>query len=590
MVKLYSFSNSVNFIYMEGMNDTPRSAMFDDVYFSAEDGAAETQHVFLDGNNLPAAWQAKPRFTIGETGFGTGLNFLLAWELFDRTAEPGAFLDFVSVEKYPLSVEEIRKGLSPWAERLSPYLEKMLAQYPMCVPGFHRIVFDGRVALTLVFDDANDALVEIDGNIDAWFLDGFTPAKNPDMWTEKVFGEMARLSHAGTTLATFTAAGFVKRGLREVGFTVEKRKGFGSKRDMLAGAFEGSPLDPPASGVRTIHIMGAGLAGCSMAYVLKQYGFEPVLHDPNGIASGASGNPVGIINPRLSALRTAESDFYMAAFSQTVRTFAVMEGVDYQQCGALHLINDDEKEKRFTRTAENWGWGTDHMRMLCASEASEIAGVKLNDRALYLSGSAKINPSALCKFYVRDIPLESAVPPKDAIIVLANGAAVIDWIPDLPIHTVRGQITLARGSEQSAKLKTNICYGGYISAPLNGIHAVGSTFQKWMVDTNTLAEDDAANLESLAKHVTGLGALEIIGHRAALRTASTDRFPVIGGTDGLLVSTAHGSHGIASTLAGAHLIADLLRGGVRSLGKSTIKSLSSLRFSERELRKSAKKS
>lgn len=557
--------------------------MFDDVYFSAENGAEETRHVFLDGNNLPAAWQGKRRFCIGETGFGTGLNFLLAWELFERTAESGAFLDFVSVEKYPLTPESIRKGLAPWAERLRPYLDRMLAQYPLRVPGFHRMVFDQRVALTLIFDDANEALPEIEGSVDAWFLDGFTPAKNPGMWTQDVFNEMARLSHDGTGFATFTAAGFVKRGLREAGFTVEKRKGFGSKRDMLAGFFAGEKRrKTPAP--ETVHIFGAGLAGCSAAYVLKQYGIESVLHDPHGMASGASGNPVGIINPRLSAFRTAESDFYTAAFAQTVRTLPAFEA-GYRPCGALHIAVDEEKDARFARAMENWGWGA-HMRYLTPQEASEIAGIAIDKKALFLPEAAQIDPAALCRAYAKGMAVEAGDAPEGACVLFANGAAAGNG---LPIHTVRGQITLVKANVQSAKIKTNIGYGGYISAPVDGVHAVGATFQKWMSETNALAEDDAANLKNLEEHIAGLGHFEIVGHRAALRTASQDRFPVIGAMDGRYFSTAHGSHGIASTLAGAHVIADMLRGGIRSLGKSTLKKLAPQRFEERELRKSAKK-
>ena len=568
---------------MEGMGETPRSKMFDDVYFSAENGAEETRHVFLDGNNLPAAWQGKRRFCIGETGFGTGLNFLLAWELFERTAESGAFLDFVSVEKYPLTPEAIREGLSAWAERLEPYLGRMLAQYPMHVPGFHRMVFDQRVALTLIFDDANEALPEIEGSVDAWFLDGFTPAKNPDMWTQEVFNEMARLSHRGTTFATFTAAGFVKRGLREAGFTVEKRKGFGSKRDMLSGFFEGAEKREAAS-PRTVHILGAGLAGCSAAYVLRQYGIEGVLHDPHGIASGASGNPVGIINPRLSAFRTPESDFYTAAFAQAGRILPSLDA-GYVRCGALHIAVDEEKDARFARAAENWGWG-EQMRRLTPQEASEIAGVAVDKNALFLPGAAQVDPAALCRAYARGFDVESGEAPEGAAVLLANGAAAAHG---LPIHTVRGQITLVGANAQSAKIKTNIGYGGYISAPVNGLHAVGATFQKWMTETETRDEDDIANLKKLEEHIAELGPLEIVGHRAALRTASQDRFPVIGEMDGRYISTAHGSHGIASTLAGAHVIADMLRGGIRSLGKSTLKKLAPQRFEERERRKDAKK-
>jgi len=554
------------------MIETPRSERFDDVYFSAADGAEETKHVFFDGNNLPAAWQGRSRFTIAETGFGTGLNFLLAWELFERTADGGAFLDNIKIEKYPLKIEEMRKALLPWADKVGKKKKKLLAQYPILVPGFHRIVFDNRVALTLIFGDVNEILPEVVGGVDAWFLDGFTPAKNPDMWTDVVFHEMARLSHSKTTFATFTAAGFVKRGLQAAGFAVEKKKGFGWKRDMLAGSFSSDKKSTEKPKPKTVHILGAGLAGCSCTYVLKQYGLEPVLYDPNGIASGASGNPLGLINPRFTAFRTPESDFYTAAYAQTVRSF-----VDSRKCGTLHLIVDEDKEKRLTRTAENWGWDSAHMRLVDASEASEIAGVTINYPALFLPDSAQVNPSLLCRFYVQGMDVEQTYTAQAGdVVVHANGFALPE---ELPVHTVRGQITFVESNTQSSMLKTNLSYGGYISACRDGTHVVGSTFQKWLAHTDPLYEDDKSNLATLEEFVPAIGNLKMTGQRAALRVSAKDRFPVVGLLEnGQLVTTAHGSHGIATTLAGAHLMADYLRGGPFSLGKSTLNSLSPARF------------
>jgi tRNA 5-methylaminomethyl-2-thiouridine biosynthesis bifunctional protein len=567
------------------MTQPPRSTEFDDVYFSADGGPEETLHVFLNGNNLPEAWQGREKFTIGETGYGTGLNFLLAWELFDKTAAPGAFLDFLSVEKFPMSAEEIREGLAPWADRLEPYLSKMLDQYPIRVPGFHRMVFDNRVALTLIFDDANDAFPELEGQVDAWFLDGFTPSKNPDMWTDNLFSEMARLSHGETTFATFTAAGFVKRGLQAAGFHVEKTRGFGRKRDMMIGAYKG--VGEPVFFINTkeIGILGAGLAGCASAYVLKQYGFNPVIYDPNGIASGASGNPVGMINPRFSAFRNAESDFYTAAFAQAVRSLANVES--FQKCGALHLLTDDDKRTKLTRTAENWKWHSGHMRMVEAKEASNIAGVELSHDALYLNDSAKINPSELCQWYVRDVEVRKERAPDnlEGFPIYANGVGVADKFSDLPLHTVRGQISYVKSNGVSRNLKTNISYGGYITPENNGIHVVGSTFQKWLTHTDVVEEDHIQVLDQLSSAIPTIGALEITGGRAALRTSSQDRFPVIGLHERVLISTAHGSHGIASSLMGAHLIADILRGGIHGLGKSSINALCPGRFAERAAKK-----
>lgn len=575
------------------MQDVPRSERFADLYFSADDGPGETAHVFLDGNNLAARWQGVERFAIGETGFGTGLNFLLAWELWDRMAPKGAMLDFVSVEKYPMRAEEIRKGLLPWAERLSPYLEKMFARYPMRVPGFHRIVFDGRVALTLIFDDANDALGEIEGSIDAWFLDGFTPAKNPDMWTDNVFGEMARLSHAETTFATFTAAGFVKRGLQSAGFHVEKQKGFGRKRDMLAGSFMSTRKKTGVTKPNSIAILGAGLAGSALAHVLPQYGLDVEIHDPNGIASAASGNPVGILNPRISAHRTAESDYHTAAFALAARELPQLADVEYERIGSLHLVTDSDKEKRFAQTVANWGWTEDHMRLLMAEEASGIAGVNVRQSALYLPEGARVNPAKLCRAYTNNKVLNAQKPDAD-ITIYACGAALADD-PDfswLPVQSVRGQITFVRETTQSACVKTNICYGGYFSPSKDGLHVVGSTFQKWIKDTAPLAEDDISNIEKLREVIPLLGDFTIEGNRAALRASSQDRFPVIGpwpDDKRKFLSAAHGSHGIIGSLMAAHILADYLRGGPYCVGKSTLKALAPTRFEGRHARKNGEK-
>lgn len=574
------------------MPDVPRSEQFDDVYFNSEDGPGETAYVFFDGNNLPQAWQGAERFTIGETGFGTGLNFLLAWKLFDATAPKGAMLDFVSVEKYPLSAQQIREGLSQFSELLSPYLEKFLARYPMNVPGFHRIVLDNRVVLTLIIGDAGDALSEVEGSVDAWFLDGFTPSRNPDMWTERVFAEIGRLSHKGTTLATFTSAGFVKRGLRVVGFEMKKRKGFGFKWSMLTGLFDGKDA-PSLRKPATIGIMGAGLAGCALAHVLPQYGFTPVLYDPNGVASGASGNSVGIVNPRLSAFRTPESDFYTAAFALAARELPLLADTEYVACGSLHLVTDEEKEKKFNRAVENWGWAKAHMSYLDAKAASDVAGVSLEHPALFLPEGGRVNPAKLCAAYVKDMQIFKEMPDADCMI-FAHGAGIAAD-PDfawLPVHTVRGQITEVAVTPDTATLKTNLCYGGYMSPAHAGVHVVGSTFQKWLSGTECVDEDDVSNLGKLSQVLPALNPMPVTGHRAALRLSSKDRFPVIGALpdqSGHFISTAYGSHGIMGSLLGAHIIADFLRGGPFSVGKSTLNALLPERFSLRESRRVAQK-
>lgn len=567
-----------------------RSEIFDDIYFSPEDGLAETRHVFLKNNDLPQSWAGKTRFTIAETGFGTGLNFLAAWTLFDDTAEPGAVLDYISFEKYPLAATPIAQSLHHWSAAFGGRLEQFIARYPLRIPGWHRVDF-GRVRLTLVFDDINEALPRIvcPAGVDCWFLDGFAPAKNPQMWTDLLFDQMARLSNAGAHVATFTAAGIVKRGLSQAGFTVEKKTGYGRKREMVTARFMGQGAGGDITKPKGIAILGAGLAGTACARILQSRGYAPVLFESAAdIASGASGNPLGIFNPRLSAQRSAEADFYMSGYAQIARS------AQHQPCGSLHLITDDEKMKRFKACQDSWGWSGDHMRLVSAQEASVIAGVEVSYPALFLPDSGQLSPRALCKNWAEGIDTRlSTTPDEDQlnaydVVILANAIGAKDFCPWLPVHTVRGQIITARASAVSRSLKTNLCYGGYIGVACDDQHVIGSTFQKWLEDTEIREDDTAEILTRLDATMPGLNIGAVTGARAALRCAAQDRFPVIGAIPekpGWYISAAHGSHGMVSSLAGAHVLADLIDSSPYSLPLQTVNLLSPQRFLDRAARR-----
>lgn len=219
----------------------PRSKQFDDVYFSEQDGLAETTHVFLQGNDLAQKLESYKNETdsivICETGFGTGLNFLAAWKCLLDNALQGVRLHFISFDKFPLSAKEIDNYLDRWREHFPYELALLVEHYPDPTSGTHHIQLNDRVTLSLIIGDVNDEIPQLQADVDVWFLDGFKPSANPDMWSETVFEHMARLSHAGTSLATFTAAGFVRRGLQAVGFDIQKVPGFGRKREMVIGTF-----------------------------------------------------------------------------------------------------------------------------------------------------------------------------------------------------------------------------------------------------------------------------------------------------------------------------------------------------------------
>jgi tRNA 5-methylaminomethyl-2-thiouridine biosynthesis bifunctional protein len=252
---------------------TPFSSTFGDVYFSREGGLAETRHVFLDGCGLPDAWRDADAFTVGELGFGTGLNFLATWELWRRTRRSGARLHYVAVEGYPLTRAELTECLDAWPE-LRPRAQDLLRVYPEPQPGFHRLFPAPDVHLTLLYGEAAQVLGQLEARVDAWFLDGFAPDRNPTMWRAEVLAQIARLSRKGARLATFSAASDVRRGLDAAGFDMEKAPGFGAKREMLRGRFRSSAnaitLQPwfahPAPMTRGhAAIIGGGIAGTNVA-------------------------------------------------------------------------------------------------------------------------------------------------------------------------------------------------------------------------------------------------------------------------------------------------------------------------------------
>lgn len=613
--------------------DVIRSKQFDDIYFSPDGGLAETQHVFLQGNGLPERWKNQPEFTIFETGFGTGLNFLAAWDLFARTAKPDQVLHYISVEKYPLSANEIRSALSHWHDELGDKIKTMLDHYPLRIDTFHRLCVAPNIYVTLLFDDISSAIeeVKIPYGVDAWFLDGFAPSKNPDMWSESLFKAMAKLSAPDATVATFTAAGLVKRGLAENGFEVEKVRGFGRKRDMITARFVGENKvkhrQPKAKRAkdRKVAIIGGGLAGTSSAYVLAQRGMAVTLFEQSdSLAAGASGNPIGLYNPRLYAQRNPESLFYRAAFSETwvtLKKLAQECDIDFHDCGALHLITDETKEKRFQSMVEEDGWHTDHARIISAGEASHISGVEVNLSALYLPNSGFVSPEKLCHSYASlsgaDIRLSEAVSDVQGTdkgwlingehfdeLVLACGIALLSFAQSswLPLNTVQGQISYGTATKVSEQLRTCICYGGYIAPAQDGQHVFGATFQRWKEDLELDSADDQRNLEGLATALPDIAKdMRVTSARAGFRTSSQDRVPILGALHPydidqktydltarpLYVSTGHGSHGIVSSLMGAEIIADQILSAPSSLPSSSIDAVSAERFVKRWQRKSS---
>ncbi|UAW97384.1 bifunctional tRNA (5-methylaminomethyl-2-thiouridine)(34)-methyltransferase MnmD/FAD-dependent 5-carboxymethylaminomethyl-2-thiouridine(34) oxidoreductase MnmC [Halopseudomonas nanhaiensis] len=555
----------------------PFSAAFGDVYFSRESGLEETRHVFLHHNRLHERWAALgpgDAFCIAETGFGTGLNFLCAWQLWDQSAAEGCRLHFVSTEKFPLALQDLQRALALWPE-LRHWSEQLLAQYEDMASGWQRFCFDGgRVTLTLLIGDLLDTLPQLDAAVDAWFLDGFAPAKNPQMWQPQLYQLMAGLSAPGATVATFTSVGEVRRGLQAAGFAMQKVKGYGRKREMLAGQLEQvdeSTWSPPwyarplrPSGERSALVIGAGLAGCSTAFALAQRGWTvSVIERHAGEAQEASGNPQGILYCKLSAHPTPLSRFVQTSYAYCLRLLRerLRQGESgWDPCGILQLAADEKEETRLRAIAAN-GYPASFLRWVDSAQASELAGIRVDRNGLHFPGGGWVHPPALCRALLDHPNISlltcheamrldqqsdrwtatsaSAAPIASASVVVVCAAADsrhFQQTAHLPLKAIRGQITHLPATEASRSLRSVLCAEGYVSPARGGEHHVGASFRFDRLDCDPSVEESRSNLELLPS-LSAAFADAVEAHsldpaslqaRAALRCTTPDYLPVIG--------------------------------------------------------------
>ncbi|HUE92786.1 bifunctional tRNA (5-methylaminomethyl-2-thiouridine)(34)-methyltransferase MnmD/FAD-dependent 5-carboxymethylaminomethyl-2-thiouridine(34) oxidoreductase MnmC [Pseudomonas sp.] len=550
----------------------PLSAQFADVYFSNENALAETRYVFLANNQLPerfAALTADQQLVIGETGFGTGLNFLCAWQLFEQQAVTGVRLHFVSVEKYPLNKTDLQRALALWPE-LAPYAEQLLAQYVALHPGFQRLVFaGGRIVLTLLIGDALELLGQLDAKVDAWFLDGFAPAKNPDMWTPELFAELARLSHASTTLGTFTSTGYVRRRLNDAGFKMKRVPGLGKKWEVLKGGFIGTAeatekpwfaRPPQPVGTRSALVIGAGLAGCATAASLAQRGWQVILLERHAaIAQEASGNPQGVLYLKLSAHHTTLSRLIVSGYGHTRRLLKRLhKGQDWDNCGVLQLAFDDKEAQRQAQIAA--AFPADLLTALDKTSAEDKAGIPLPAGGLFYPEAGWVHPPALCallsqqpniKLQLHQEALElrrggdswqawngEQLLASASVVVLASAAEIKGFSQSagLPLKRIRGQISRLPATAASRALSTVVCAEGYVAPVRLDEHTLGASFDFNSDDLALNSADHASNLQlleeispelSVALNAAALDPEQLQG-RAAFRCTSPDYLPIVG--------------------------------------------------------------
>ncbi|WP_324041418.1 bifunctional tRNA (5-methylaminomethyl-2-thiouridine)(34)-methyltransferase MnmD/FAD-dependent 5-carboxymethylaminomethyl-2-thiouridine(34) oxidoreductase MnmC [Aeromonas caviae] len=560
---------------------TPVSSEFGDVYFSNDNGLSETRYVFLQQNRLPERFSHhdSDSFVIGETGFGTGLNFLATMAVFLEQAPlsgNGSRLHFISVEKYPLTQADLRKALAAWPE-LSHLSQDLIDQWPLPVSGCHRLLFaDGRIRLDLWFGDIKEMLPQVPhpatGLVDAWYLDGFSPAKNPEMWTQDLFDDLARLARPDATLSTFTCAGFVRRGLIAAGFAMKKVKGHGSKREMLTGVREGKvpqqSIAPwyarPAGREGEVLIIGGGIASAMTALSLVERGRHVTLLCEDGEpASGASGNRQGALYPLLNGEHDALSRFYSLAFGfarNRLLALAKHHPVAFSLCGVTQLGYDDKSAAKLAKMSQG-PFPPELMHPLSAAEVEQVVGLPCDADGVSYPLGGWLCPADLTRAAIREAQasgrlevvfnatvtriaeeadgwhLESRDGRQWRVpnLVVAAGHQLPALLPfaELPLYPVRGQVSHVPTTAGLSQLKTVLCYDGYLTPAHNGAHCIGASYGRNQTDLAYRAdeqEQNRARLQACVPQQRWPAEVDLSGAQARIgvRCASRDHLPVAG--------------------------------------------------------------
>jgi len=493
--------------------NTPVSDKFDDVYFSNQDGLAETHYVFLEGNQLWERWvhYQEAHFVIAETGFGTGLNFFAVTTLFREFCQkhpdsPLKRLYFISFEKYPLLLDALQQAhlAYPQFSRLAQHLQQ---HWLNPIQGCYRFHFN-EITLDLWFGDVAENLPQLgdymSDKIDAWFLDGFAPSKNPDMWNEQLYQQMFRFTKPQGTFATFTAASAVRKGLENAGFNIKKRKGFGKKRECLSG--QKTQEKPTALSAPWFHsqpanlkeqdiaIIGGGIASLCTAISLVKRGAKITIYcEDEQTALNASGNKQGAFYPQLSDDNERNIRFYIHAFAygHQFLQWAIQQQIEFEHefCGVALCAYNEKTESKLNKIAD-LNLPSDLYQSLNQSELSEKVGLPLPFGGGFIPQGAWLAPRQLVQHafaFLEKQGVQIKTSQKvialsqtkngwqittaenetfcHEVVVLANGHKLTEFeqTQKLPLYPVRGQVSQIPTSENLLKLKTVLCYDGYLT-------------------------------------------------------------------------------------------------------------------------------
>lgn len=560
----------------------PRSRRHGDVYFSRDDGLAESRAVFLAGCGLPDAWDGRRRFTVGELGFGTGLNIAALLELWSRTRPAGARLAVFTVEAFPLTAAEAARALSAWPE-LAPVAGLITARWPGRARGFHRIDLPELAAtIDVAVMEAAEALAAWEGAADAWFLDGFAPTLDPHIWRPEVIELIGRRSTPGARAATYTVAGSVRRALAAAGFSVDRAPGYGRKRERLEARLEPGTTDAEQGAARPrIAIIGAGIAGAALRRAFDALGAETSVFDAAGPGAGGSGARAALMAPRLDAGLGPAAALFAQAARTAGRLYEAIPGAVIAR-GALQFEGGPKDKARFAAIAGSDLFEPGDMRALSAEDASAHVG-EAASAGLSMASALIVEPAAVLGAWLGDVARvrvavverggggrcagwrllgeDGAILAETDAVCVAAATGSGDLVPDLGLTPVRGQASLVSGDFDTAAA----VFGAYVIPTREGV-LVGATHDRGETTLQPRAQDRRRNLVTLATALPALarrlGAAPLADW-CAIRATTSDYLPLAGrapaADSGLWVLTGLGSRGFClAPLLAEHLAAAIL--------------------------------
>lgn len=623
-------------------NEGLRSTQFDDVYFQTNDVLASTTHDYLTGNDLSERWTAfasKDTFVVAETGFGTGLNLLLLWRLWQSQKVKPKQLHFISCELYPLNKHQLSVALKGTPE-LKSQVDVLLKQYPEQRLGFHRFQLADDVFVTLMLGDAVACYGQCHTQVDAWFLDGFDPKKNPEMWSDELFKQVARLSKTGTTLSTYTAASQVRRQVQAIGFEVKKRKGYGKKREIITAVMpEGDALDnlietpkqnwAPIKAV-TVHkdivVLGGGIAGLSVARACAQSGHAVTLIDKAKPMQAASGNPKGMVMPHLTAQSSPEALFYWRAFDFAIKAY-LSDGDSFQSIGIKEWCLSDKKQLWKETLFSQHQWPDDLIQCTNQGVSYPTAGVintqRLKDQ--WLPYAKQVMAADVVEIQKQGehwllLDTNKKIIKSCDVLVVTAGINSLQFSPfaHLPLVPKHGQVSLIQ-CQEALPFDQVQRHEGYAIPMSDNRCLLGATFDHMNEDDwFDLPQLDDSHAVRNSEKWSGfkpwqLPPHQVISGRAGIRTTTPDHLPVCGtavdGTsftkdyadlhhgrhwqlypeakthEGLYLMTGLGARGFTSAPLLGQLLADMILDRPLPLEKDLCQQLHPNRFLYRQLKK-----